>query len=155
MNKTITLALLITVTTPIASFAQTDDGLYKGKTPTEQTTKKEREFDSACVTNAITLREDALVVAFTKFASVQNSLMNARKADLIAALSKDTARQRTDARKAAWKEYRTANRNNQDELKKARQQAWATFKTSTSTCTGGRAEMSGDQSPGGSATEAI
>jgi hypothetical protein len=165
MNRTITIALLITVTAPISTFARyeaiTEDsggGGFTSKqnnsqTPTTPSSSRKTysgEFDSTCVVTALQLREDALAAAFAKFTAAHSSLMSARKAALLTALEKPTARERSDARKAAWSDFRKASKLNHTELKKARQIAWSAYKSTTGTCKGGRAELSGDVASGSS-----
>ncbi len=149
MKTSISVALLIVITVPVASFAQLNDKVNSNSSAQTQTT-----FDQTCVATALTIREDALAGAFAKFTQTQTQLLAARKTGLIEALSRGTARERTDARKVVWSAHRTASRANHNELKSARQKAWATYKSSTGQCRGGRAETAGDTTSG-SGTEAI
>jgi hypothetical protein len=168
MNKTITIALLITITTPVASFARYEavaedntGGNYtagsSGSSDSKPTTKSpdsshkySGEFDSTCIINSLQLREDALADAFSRFAIAKTRNDALRKAGLISALEKPTARERADARKAVWAEFRAKTRADTTKLKTERQKIWSTYKSSMGTCKGGRAELSGDVASGSS-----
>ncbi len=124
MKKILFTLALALVLTPFVSMAQTTTkGIKASKT------------DLECVKNAVSVREDALIGAFSKFNTSMTSALSAKKTALLDAWSKTEKKERQDARKSAWSTFKSAKKSAASSYKSEKKAAWSTFKsTVTSTC---------------------
>lgn len=90
------------------------------------------KVDGACMSTAVSKRDDALVAAVDVSATAVKNALNTRKAALKAAWALTDGR--SDALKAAWTTYRAAVKAAKKTLRDGRLAAWKTFRTDAKAC---------------------
>lgn len=88
----------------------------------------------ACVTAAITARENSIIAGHNVFNASINTALEARKTALIAALDGATRTDRMVARKNTWIAFSTSSKSAHSTMKSVRNTAYTTFKTAASAC---------------------
>ena len=148
MKIKISLLLCIITLTPGISLAETLDSTPREKLyPMESSADKTiSTTDILCIKTSVSVREDAIAGAFKTFSDTMIKSLSMRKVALENAFSKSTAKERSEARKSARTEFKSASILAHKALSVAKKDAWATFKSSSRTCKGGSAEMK-DESP--------
>jgi DNA repair ATPase RecN len=84
--------------------------------------------DNSCVSEAVAVREDALMSAWDNYQTDIKTALTERKTSLVAAWNLETVKDRTKAVKAAWKVWKSSSKTVHNELRNDRKSAWNTFK---------------------------
>ena len=91
-------------------------------------------FDGTCLAAAIDKREPALGAAYNAENAAIVAALNARRSALHDAWLKPTFRERHDALRQAWKEWRAAAKKARQDFRKARHEAWKQFYADRKAC---------------------
>ncbi|HTK05475.1 MAG TPA: hypothetical protein VL500_07855 [Candidatus Eisenbacteria bacterium] len=102
------------------------------KKPEERPAKP--TFDGACMAAATDKREPALIAAYAAKNTAIAAALNARKTALHDAWLKPTFKERHDALRQAWKEWRAAAKKARQDFRKARHEAWKQFYADRKAC---------------------
>src|SRR3989338_5101108 len=105
-----------------------------------------RIVNTACVSTAVGLREDALLGAWSKFDDAVTAVLIARKSALISAWTLTDAKARKKAVKDAWITARKDRRAAAKTYREERRAAWKTFKTAAKACGGTAASEASSES---------
>lgn len=103
-------------------------------TATATTTPRVRDVDLACMQKAVEKRENALIVAFEKFAVAKKQVFEKRKTALLTAWKIENKQERRDALRTAWQTSRKESQAAREAFHKARREIWAQFKTERKAC---------------------
>ncbi len=132
MTHTSQIKTALFITALLLSFAVTAPALAHGET---STAKVKKNVNLSCMQTAVTVRETALLSAFSAFHDDVEEGLEARKSALISAWGITSGAERTKAIRTAWKEWKTDQTNANKSFRSARKSAWDTFKTTVkSTC---------------------
>ena len=91
-------------------------------------------FDPICIQNAIEKRDSAVIVAFDKFSVAIKTALGIRKDALKAAWAKPTTKERREAVRAVWNDYKKATRQAGATAKQERKAAWDQFRKDRMDC---------------------
>jgi hypothetical protein len=106
-------------------------------TPTSTTTPKGKEFDLACMKNAVEKREDALKTARETLFNKINQAYDERKTALLNAWTFQNHKERQQKIREAWNNFRKSVKSAWSEYRKAHNQAWKTFVQDRKNCGSG------------------
>ena len=95
------------------------------------------DVDTNCIKTAIEKRDSAVISAFDSYAAKIKTALQIRKEALKSAWDLTVKKDRNNAVKTAWKNFKDSRVNTQKEFKTAKLNAWKTFKTDRKTCKGG------------------
>ncbi len=95
-----------------------------------------KNVDISCVSAAVSVREDALLSAWSKFNTSVSATLSARKSALVSAWGLTDAKARKEAVKAAWSTANKSRREAASTYKSERKAAWTAFKTAARACGG-------------------
>jgi hypothetical protein len=147
MKTKVSVLLFVVLLSPALSFAEMRDANGTVLHPIDKIAKDVKsELDIPCLKNTVSSREDVVKTAFTVFTVDMTKAMDARKAGLLAAFDKTTAKERSEARKIVRATFRATSTSIHKTLQMARQNAWDTFKTASKVCKGGVSEIK-DETP--------
>lgn len=124
MVATLAFALLATAA-PV--FAENQSGSMKRE-------RTEKQYDLPCVQSAVATREAAIQKSWTNYTSAISSALSARASALNTAWGNSDGPARRTARKAAWENYRTANKSAREAFRSDKKSAWESFKTASAAC---------------------
>ena len=97
------------------------------------------KVDIACVGKAVDVRETALGLAFSTFASAQSAALSARQSGLHTAWAMTDGKARNAAIQTAWQAYRSAHKSAVTAHQEADKSAQSRFKNVAKDCKGGDA----------------
>jgi len=107
-------------------------------TPTSTTTPpKGKEFNLACMKNAVEKREDALKTARETYFNKISQAYDERKTSLLNAWAIQNHKERQKKIHEAWNNFRKSVKSAKEEYRKAHNQAWKTFVQDRKNCGSG------------------
>jgi len=107
-------------------------------TPTSTTTPpKGKEFNLACMKNAVEKREDALKTARETYFNKISQAYDERKTSLLNAWAIQNHKERQKKIHEAWNNFRKSVKSAKEEYRKAHNQAWRTFVQDRQNCKSG------------------
>lgn len=132
------------------AFAKSERGEERGRgdnfrVSATSTIKAKKVVDLVCVQNAITKREDAVMVALDAYASSWKNALSIRKTSLVAAWKIENQKERNVAIKAAWSTFKTSVREMNTTRRTAIKTIWNTYKTERRVCGSSAGEPSESQ----------
>ena len=128
MSRIFTIAILILVATTSFAFAESRAQEVR-QNPTSSTS-----LNVSCIQNAVEKRDSAIISAHNTFSSSITNALTVRKDALKLAWAKPTRQERTPARKAAYDAFRTTQKSAHEALRSARKSSWSTFDTDMKVC---------------------
>jgi len=118
----------------------------------ESGSSSKKTVDTACVSSAVSTREDALLSSWNKFDDAVTAMLSARKSALTSAWSLTEKADRKKAVRDAWATAKKARRDAAKTYKEERKSAWKTFKTAVKACGG---ETSSEASSESDSSESV
>jgi len=88
----------------------------------------------ACMTTAVTARENAIADAFETVADTTNASLALRKSELVTAWGLTNASERKAAIKAAWLKYKNTVKKARLDYRASAKNTWKTFNTAARAC---------------------
>jgi hypothetical protein len=132
MKKAIlSLFLLSLMVSPLTYVFADDD-----ESEESSSSGKSKTVDIACVSAAVSTREDSIISAWGKFDDSITASLTARKAALVTAWTLTDASARKKAVRAAWETARKSRKEASKLYKGERRSAWNTFKSAVKKCGG-------------------
>ncbi|MBI5139399.1 hypothetical protein HZA26_02200 [Candidatus Nomurabacteria bacterium] len=101
-----------------------------------ETGSSNKTVDAACVSTAVSTREDAVLAAWSKFDDAVTAALTARKTALVSAWALTDVAARKKAVREAWATAKKARRSAAGTYKTERKAAWTAFKTAVKACGG-------------------
>ena len=94
----------------------------------------EKVLNVQCVQNAVEKRDSAVISAHSTFNTSIVNALTVRKDAVKLAWAKETQKDRTSARKAAYEVFRTSQKSAHEALRSVRKTSWSTFDTDMKAC---------------------
>ena len=139
LSSAIATAIAFSMTAPVfaeSSMQGNDDEAHaKVRVKAEvRIGKQATAADLLCMQTAVEKRENALIAAVDTNVAAWKASLATRRDELVAAWKLTDTKARREAVKNAWKKFRDARKTQRETLRKARKQAWDTFKTDARAC---------------------
>ena len=129
MTRTLSVAAFTLIAATSFSFAETRD-IERNINSNTQTTV----LNVACIQNAVEKRDSAIIVAHSAFNTSVTNALTVRKDALKLAWAKGTRQERSSGRKAAYDAFKTSQKSAHEALRSVRKSSWSTFDTDMKAC---------------------
>ena len=150
----VALAAVAMLSITPAAFARGGDGSDDDSAATSTESRRDRRgralinaADLACLSAAVSAREDALIAALDEFSADAKSALQARKTALVAAYAMTDRKEVRKAVKRTGAASRSTMKSARSELKAAKREAYADFKAAAKEC-GVNVESTDASAPG-------
>ncbi len=91
-------------------------------------------INPACMTTAVTVREDGIASAFGTVADTTSAALTLRKSELLTAWGLTNSNERKAAIKAAWSKYKNTVKKARLDYRVSAKNIWKTFNTAARAC---------------------
>lgn len=131
MTRTLSIAALILIVATSFTFAESRDKKprhdFASNTPTAT-------LNVSCIQNAVEKRDSAIIIAHDTFNTSIINALTIRKDALKLAWAKEARQDRTSARKATYDVFKISQKNAHRALRAVRKTSWDTFNTEMKAC---------------------
>lgn len=103
-------------------------GLNRSASSTVASSTRPRAVDATCMSEAVDVRETALMSAWGDLNTALTAALTERKESLVEAWAETDVAERNKALKSAWTTWKTDKKDAHTEFKSDRKAAWDTFK---------------------------
>ena len=111
--------------------------LMAGSSPVvyaQNTGARSTTLNSSCIVSAVEKRENAIITAQDSLSVTMKTSLEKRKTALVAAWGMTVAKDRRQARLAAWNTFRTEQKTDRQTHLASQKVAWQQFKTDAKAC---------------------